>query len=133
MRLAYATTDEVNQALAIRMSAAFGALVCRLRPGDALPEGLFDAILCDLDHMLGDERAAFVDGLCLEPPGCPTAVHGYGVTDEQAEELRRHGVAVSQRLRSGLLRRLCAAAQSRLATVSRGGILTDLTWVNVVE
>lgn len=133
MRLAYATTDEVNQALATRIAAACGAVVCRLSPGDTPPDGLFDAVLYDLDDIASEERPAFLERLCLDPPVRPTAVHGYGVTDEQANALRRNGIVVVRRLRSSLLRRWCLAARPRLATISSGDTLTDLTWVNVVD
>jgi hypothetical protein len=49
MRLGYATTDEVNQALATRVGAECGAVVCRLRPGEVPPDGLFDAVLYNAD------------------------------------------------------------------------------------
>ena len=32
MRIAYVTTDEVNQALAARMAAKCGAIICHLLP-----------------------------------------------------------------------------------------------------
>ena len=60
-------------------------------------------------------------------------VHGYDITDEQARTLRRHGVAVAQRLHPALLRSLCKAALRNHATVPSDGALTDLTWVNVAK
>jgi hypothetical protein len=133
MRLAYATTDEVNRALATQMAAACGAVVCLVRPGEAPPAGVFDAVLYNLDDVPSDQRPGILDGLCLDPTACPTAVHGYSVTDREADALRRCGVAVARRIESGLVRRLCKAAQPRLATVPLDDTLTELTWVNVIE
>ena len=75
----------------------------------------------------------FLSELCLGTPDCPTAVHGYGIADEQAQALRRHGVAVAQRLHPALLRSLCKAARRSRATVPSDGTLTDLTWCNLAK
>ena len=102
MRIGYVATDEVNQALAARMAAKCGAIICHLRPGEVHPDGLFDAVLYNLDDVPRDQQPAFLEELCLGTPDCPTAVHGYGIADEQAQALRRHGVAVAQRLHPAL-------------------------------
>ncbi len=133
MRIAYVATDEVNQALAARMADECGAVSCHLRPGDVPVYGLFDAVLYNLDDVPGAERTAFLEGHCLGTPDCPTAVHGYCITDEQAEALRRHGVAVAQRLQSALLRSLCKAARRSRATVPPHNAPTDLTLVDMAK
>jgi hypothetical protein len=130
MRLAYATADEVNRALATQMAAECGAVVCHVRPGDAPPEGLFDAVLYNLDDVPSDQHAAFLDGFCHDPPVRPTAVHGYGLADEQADTLRRHGVAAAQRLNLRLFRSLCKAVRKTRASVLDADALT---WINLVE
>ena len=95
MRLAYATTDEVNQALATQMAAACGAVVCHIRPGEAPPShSLFDAFIYDLDDVPSDQRRALLEELCLSPSARPTAVHGYGIADEQSEALRAGGCVI---------------------------------------
>jgi hypothetical protein len=40
MRIAYVVTDEVNQTLAPRMAAECGAIICHLRPGEVLLDGV---------------------------------------------------------------------------------------------
>ena len=49
MRLAYLTTDEVNQDLAIRIAADCGTTLALLSPRDPPPNGRFDAVLYDWD------------------------------------------------------------------------------------
>jgi hypothetical protein len=133
MRVAYATTDEVNQALAAQMAAECGAIICDRRPGEVPPNGLFDAVLYNLDDVPRDQRPAFLEGLCLSTPDCPTAVHGYDITDEQARTLNRNGVAAARRLDLDLLRNLLTAARESRAAVPRDEAGTDLTWVNLAK
>jgi hypothetical protein len=133
MRIAYATTDEVNRALATQLAAEYGAAVCQLRPGAVPPKGLFDAILHDLDAVPEDDRLALIEAFCHDPPNCPTAVHGYHITDEEVKVLRRCGIGVAQRLRNSLFRRLCKAVQQKLATVPPDDDRIELTWVNLVD
>jgi hypothetical protein len=133
MRIAYVATDEVNQTLAARMAAECGAIIRRLSPEEVLPDGLFDAVLYNLDDVPGAERTAFLEGHCLGIPDCPTAVHGYCLTDEQAEALGRHGVAVAARLRPALLHSLCKAARRSRATLPPQDAVTDLTWVDMAK
>jgi hypothetical protein len=114
------------------MAAECGAVICALLPKDPPPDGQFHAVLYDLDDVQKHRRADVVAQILLCPATCPRAVHGYDITDEQAKALRRHGVAVGQRLYPGLIRNLCKAAQPSRATVPPDDDLTDLTWVNLV-
>ncbi len=106
MRIAYVSIDEVNQDLAARIAAEFGAVVCRVAPKDPAPDGLFDAVLYNMDDVPRGQRSALVERLRREEPGRPTAVHGYGITDEQARSLRLAGVAAAHRLDTGLFHAL---------------------------
>jgi hypothetical protein len=133
MRVAYASTDEVNQALAARMADECGAIICHLRPGEMLPDGLFDAVLYNLDDLPREQRPAFLEGLCLDSPHCPTAVHGYGIAHEQAQALSRPGIFVLPRLDPALLRSLCKAARQSRATVRSDSAPKDLTWVDLAN
>ena len=56
MRIAYVATDEVNQALAARMTAKCGAIICHLRPAEVLPDG---GSFCRPDDLMvtGDRRS----------------------------------------------------------------------------
>ncbi len=58
MRIAYLNKDEVNQHLAERMAAEYGAVICKLLSGEPFPDGLFDAVLYNLDEVPRDERSA---------------------------------------------------------------------------
>ena len=107
MRIAYMTNDEVNQNLAAEMAAECGAAICVPLPTDPSPDGQFHAVLYDLDDLQKYRRGEIIALILSSPSTRPRAVHGYDITDEQAKALRRHGVAVCQRLRSGLIRSLC--------------------------
>jgi hypothetical protein len=133
MRIAYLTNDEVNQNLAAVMSAECGADICARLPQDPMPDGQFDAALYDLDDVQKHRRDEFVALILSSPSLCPRAVHGYDITDEQAKALRRHGVIVGQRLRSGLIRSLCTAEQPGRATVLHDHERTELTLVNLAN
>jgi hypothetical protein len=133
MRIAYVTTDEVNLVLAVKMAGRWGATVSLVRPGDVAATARCDAVLHDLDVVPRPQRTALLEELRRGTPDRPTAVHGYGIADEQAEALRRHGVPVAQRLHRGLLRSLCQAAQPSRATVPTDDDRTDLTWINLAD
>jgi hypothetical protein len=83
MRIAHVATDEVNQSLAAQWAAKCGAIICHPRPGEVHPDGLFDAVLYHRDDVPRDQRPAFLEELCLGTRDCPSAVHGYGIADEQ--------------------------------------------------
>ena len=133
MRITYVSTDEVNQDLAARIAAKFGVGVCKRLPKDRMPDDLCDAVLYNLDDVPRAEQPAFLEWHCLGIADCPTAVHGYCITDEQAEALGRHGVAVADRLHPALLHSLCKAARRSRATVPPQDARTDLTWVDLAK
>ena len=113
------------------MAAGCGAFSCHLRPEDVPPYGLFDAVIYNLDDVPREQRPAFLEGLCLGSPHCPTTVHGYGIAHEQAQALSRPGNLVSPRLDPALLRSLCKAARQSRATVRSDSAPKDLTWVDL--
>jgi hypothetical protein len=133
MRIAYMTNDEVNRASAAEMAGECGAFICALAPKESPSDDQFHAVLYDLDNLPRQQRAELVAQILSSPSNRLRAVHGYDITDEQARILRRHGVAVSQRLHAGLIRSLCKAAQPNRATVAPDEDRTELTWVNLVN
>ena len=133
MRIAYVSIDEVNQARAERMAAECGAVVCKVEPKDPGPDGLFDAVLYNLDDVPRDQRSALIEGLRRGESDHPKAVHGYDLTDEQARSLHQVGVLVARRLDFGLFRSLLEAAQRSREAVPTGSDSTDLTWVNLAR
>jgi hypothetical protein len=133
MRIAYMTTDEVNQALVAQLVAECGAVVCTLTPTESSPTGRFDAVLYDLDSVPRDERPSLLERLGRGQPDRPTAVHGYGITIEQARDLNRAGVSVARRLRPRLFRSLLSAVRRDRETVPPVDAGTELTWVNLVS
>jgi hypothetical protein len=133
MRIAYMTTDEVNLIVAVKIARRLGASVSMLGTGGLVSTDRFDAVLHDLDAVPRDQRSAFLEWIGLGPPARPTAVHGYGITEEQAEALRRHGIAVAQRIHTGLIRELLKNARRTRATLPSDDASTELTWVNLAE
>jgi hypothetical protein len=114
MRIAYATTDEVNQALAVQLAQENGAVIHELLPRDAPPVGQFDAVLYDLDDVPKPQRWEILARLLSDPSSCPKAVHGYDLPEEQVSTLRKHGIVVSQHLEPELFGSLCRAVQAPL-------------------
>jgi hypothetical protein len=120
MRIAYMTTDEVNLALAVRMARLCEATVDDLRPADKAGHRRFhfDAILYDFDVTPPHERSALIAEILSGTPRCNAkAVHGYGLSEEQAETLREGGVTVAWSLDLDLIRSLHDAALRNLETV----------------
>ena len=133
MRIAYVSTDEVNQDLAERIAAKHGVGVCKRLPTDRKPDDQCDAVLYNLDDIPPAERSALIEGFRSGKLDHPTAVHGYDITDEEARTLSRNGVSAARRLRSDLLCILFTAACRNRETVPPDGDTTDLTWVNLTD
>jgi hypothetical protein len=133
MRIVYVSTDEVNQALAEQVAAECRAVISA-RPPEALPkDGLFDAVLYNLDDMPREERSALLEEFRRDKPDHPTAVHGYEISDEQARTLKRNGVVAARRLSPVLLRGLLSAARRNREAVPPDDAMMDLTWVDLVK
>src|SRR4029077_15485863 len=97
MRIAYLTTDEVNENLALEMSERQGVTFCPHIPKNPPPDDTFDAVLFDWDHWPSEHRAKFLAGLRDSLPARPVAVHGYGLEDGLRAALRARGVIVGRR------------------------------------
>ena len=101
MRIAYLTTDEVNEGRALEWARRHVITLCPLAPKDGPPDGSFDAVLCDWDYWPGREET--LKELLAGPATRPVALHSYNVGPEQAKALRRRGVAVHRHLKAALL------------------------------
>jgi hypothetical protein len=98
MRIAYLTTDEVNKDLALRLAAQWEVTICPLEPRDAPPDGQFDAVLYDSDHWPADQLAKALSGASAGSDRRPVALHGYGLEQQPARDLRRSGILLFHRL-----------------------------------
>ena len=137
MRIGYVATDEVNHALAARMAAKCGAIICHLRPREVHPDGLFDAVLYDLDDVPETSSQLFLRNSASARQTAPRRSTAM-VSPMSRPRPCRHGVAVAERLHPALLRSLytaglCKAARRSRATVPSDGALTDLTWFNLAK
>lgn len=133
MRIAYLNTDEVNQAVAAMMASTYGDVVHGLRPKDAPPDGRYDAVLYNLDEVPWHRRRESLADILYGPSTCPKAVHGFDLSEEEAEMLRLHGVAVAQRLQPELFQVLHRTVLRNLLRVPPDDALLEETWINVAD
>jgi hypothetical protein len=110
MRFAYLSTDEVNLSLALEMALACGATAHPVFPKEPPPDGEYDGLLYDWDSWPAQQQQQFLAELAGGRPPHPVAVHSYNLTEEQAEALRGHGVAVHRSLEPVVFRLLRQAA-----------------------
>ena len=110
MRVAYITTDEVNQELAIQMAEDCGAKLDSLSPRDPPPDGQYQAVLYDLDFLPHDSGRAILAELLAGPASRPVAIHSYQLARRQVAALRQRGYAVYARLEPRVFLQLRSAA-----------------------
>jgi hypothetical protein len=103
VRIAYLTTDEVNQDLVIRMAEDCGATVYLLSPHDPPPDGRFDAVLCDWDYWPSHRRQEVLQELLTACAHGVVALHGYHLDEEYVEALQGHGIFAFHRLEPEIL------------------------------
>jgi hypothetical protein len=113
MRIAYLTTDEVNEQLALQMAVECGVTLCPLAPKDAPTDGEYDAVLYDWDYLPIERQREVMTELLSGPVGFAVALHGYNLEDGQVQALRRNTVAVYRLLQPRVFRSL------RLAVIAR--------------
>jgi hypothetical protein len=106
MLIAYVTTDEVNEYLALLMAEECGETVCPLTPSDLPADEDFDAIVYDWDYLPVQQREALLPELLADGPSRPVAVHGYSLEEGCVAALCRRNVAVYRVLRPELFQLL---------------------------
>ena len=106
MLIAYVTTDEVNEQLALQMAEESGQTVCPLSPSDAPPDEDFDAAVYDCDFLPAQRQQATLAQLLAGQAPCRAAVHGYNLDEDCAKALRRRKVEVYRTLQPEVFRRL---------------------------
>jgi hypothetical protein len=112
MRIAYLSTDEVNRDLAAQWAGERNITLDVLDSEPIRADVPFDAILCDLDYLPAERREEILAGLLAGAASCPAAVHSYNLEDDQAADLREHGVLVVRRLTESLFDRVCRAVRA---------------------
>jgi hypothetical protein len=120
MLIAYLTTDEVNQDLALRMAEECGITLCLLSPSDPPPNGKSDAVLYDCDSLPGEQWQAILAELLAGQGLQPVAVHSYNLDEECIQALRRQDVAVYRTLQPEVFRLLALAGIYVQATNAPG-------------
>ena len=121
MLIAYLTTDEVNQDLAMLMAEECGQALCLLSLSHAPPNGEFDAAVYDLDHLPAQRQQAILGEMLAGRAAHPVAVHSYNLEDDCVEALRRQAVTVYRTLQSEVFRELARAALHHRAADTSGG------------
>ena len=116
MLIAYLTTDEVNQDLAMLMAEECGQALCLLSLSHARPNGEFDAAVYDLDHLPAQRQQALLAEMLAGRAAHPVAVHSYNLEDECVEALRGQAVAVYRALQPELFQLLARAVMHHRAT-----------------
>ena len=82
MRVAYLTTDEVNEELARQMAQECGLTLCPLAPKDDPPDGAYDAVLYDWDSWPAEGRREALAAMLAGPLPHAVALHGYHLEDD---------------------------------------------------
>ena len=113
MRVAYLTTDEVNEHLAVTMAAACDIQLVPRAPGQAPPDGEFDAVLYDWDYLPPEHRQALRERLRVGRGPGRVIVHGYNLGKKEVAAWRQQGIAVFRRLESKVFRALRRASRAR--------------------
>jgi hypothetical protein len=121
MLIAYLTTDEVNQDLAMRMAEECGTTLALLSLRDGPPDGRFAAVLYDLDFLPPLQRQEVLGELLAGPSSHPVAVHSYNLEEDQVKALAENQVLVHRHLEPEVFQILCqAAGQARTAGCPTG-------------
>jgi hypothetical protein len=105
-RIAYLTTDELNEAEAAQLADECRVEIHPLLLRDPPPNGEFDAVLYDLDYLPVERRQVVLAELLAGPPHSRVGVHSFNLDEEQEEALRRNHVVVARRLDEALIRQL---------------------------
>lgn len=121
MLVAYLTTDEVNQELAVQMAEDCGVTLYLLSLHEAPPNGQFNAVLYDWDCLPLQWRREVLAELLLGRPPHSLALHSYSLDDKHVEALDVNGVAVFQRLEPEVFLTLCLKEFPRREQGSHGG------------
>ena len=114
MRVAYLTTDEVNEHLAVTMAAACDIQLVPRAPRETPPDGEFDAVLYDWDYLPLEQRQTFRERLRAGHRPGRVIVHGYNLGKKEVAAWRQQGITVFRRLESKVFRALLRAARVRV-------------------
>src|SRR5262249_19970138 len=98
-RLAYLTTDEVNEATAVLMAEGRDAIVVPFQPKDSPRYAECDAVLYDLDVLSADDSRKLLRDLLTGPAQKPVALHSFNLDEGVRRDLRDRGVTVFRRLK----------------------------------
>ena len=92
------THDEVNQFWLQQQADERGVPLVLLTLRDGVPGEEHAAILLDWDSLDQERREALLSRLLSRPGSARIGLHSYSLNAQDAEDLRRKGVAVLERL-----------------------------------
>jgi hypothetical protein len=122
MLIAYLSTDEVNQHLAVQVAEQFGETLCLVSPRDALPDEDFDVVAYDWDCLPAQRQQTILAELQARRPPRPVALHSYNLEEACVEALSRQGVAVYRKLHPAMFWLLAIENSYRRATQASGSV-----------
>jgi hypothetical protein len=94
----YVAHDEVNQFWLQQQADQRGVPLVLLTLRDLVPEGEHGGVLLDWDSLDQERREALLGHLLSHPGSARIGLHSYSLSEQDAEDLRRKGVAVLERL-----------------------------------
>jgi hypothetical protein len=108
MLVAYFTTDEVHEELALRLAAETGTTLCPepFQVQGELANGDFDAVVYDWDYLPTSVQQTLFDVLLARPLHHPVAIHSYHMSEDDFETLKERGVHVHRRLEASVFQEL---------------------------
>src|SRR5438105_15693766 len=112
MLIAYVTTDEVNEQLALQMAEDSGETLCPLSPCDAPPDEDFDAVVYDWDYLPAQLQQAILVKLLADETPWPAALHGYNIDQGTVRALRKQNVAVHRTMQAKIFRQMARRGAS---------------------
>ena len=108
MLIAYVTTDEVNEQLALQMAEESGETLCPLAPCDGPPDEDFDAVVYDWDYLPAQLQQTILAELLDGKAPWPAALQSYHIDHGCVKALRRQNIAVYRTLQPKMFRQMAA-------------------------
>jgi len=118
VKIAYMTTDEVNEGIAQQLADAHDVTLHTFWPKDAVPNGEYDAVIYDLDHWPCEQRSQFLADLQENHRACRVAVCSSSLKTREVQALGPSRVTYFRRMGPKVF---CILCRSRGTTSLQDG------------